>query len=343
MHLPRPRRRLPRSRRIGAIDGDARDAVAGRLVREHAHGRLVAYGRRQCRLVVLDAEDRRQATGSAQVDRLVPLAERRSAFADERQRNSSALLAREGQGHPSYVQRSDCQRSRSRQHAIVEIAGVQVLSIHRRAHLGHLRRQHHANGRRIRSHGERYTEVANHRRDDIANPPAVSAERNAAPQTNPGGVDRFLPERAKALPLKCGVTVSHLAAGEESLEPVVGRAGEDHAAEDLAAFVRREAGANLCTPEEPVAGVEEFVHGSASPLDGADAGRGFSEIGQRGASSGSGLCVARPAGEDAEPQLRGGWHLCRKAGWHLRGRPAPVPARKDSVRRRMRRSASPNR
>ena len=267
--------------RIGAVDGDAGDAVADRLVCEHADGRLVAHGRRQRRLVVLDAEDRRQATGGAQVDRLVPLAERRSTFADERQRNSSALLAREGHGHPGYVQRSDCQRSRSRQHAIVEIADVQVLSVHRRASscpsapTAPCEPSPHPVAWRALRRG-RESSARRHRP-----PPAVSAERIAAPQADPGGVDRFLPERAKALPLKCGVTVSHLAAGEECLEPVVGRAGEDHAAQDLATFVRREAGANLRTPEEPVAGVEEFVHGSASPLAGADAGRGFSEIGQR--------------------------------------------------------------
>ena len=93
---------------IGAVDRDAGDAVAGRLVGEHAHGRLLGHRRRQRRLVVLDAEDRRQLARGAQVDRLVPLAERRAAFADERHARRARTLARRT---PSPCRRSSARRS----------------------------------------------------------------------------------------------------------------------------------------------------------------------------------------------------------------------------------------
>ena len=71
--------------RVGAVDGDARDAVAGApCPRRRATADCVAYRRRQRDLVVLDAEDRRQPLRGAEVDRLVPFAERGAAFADER-------------------------------------------------------------------------------------------------------------------------------------------------------------------------------------------------------------------------------------------------------------------
>ena len=60
---------------VGAVDRQARDAVARRLVGEGAHRRLVVERRRQGGLVVLDAEHRRQPPRRADVDRLVPFAE----------------------------------------------------------------------------------------------------------------------------------------------------------------------------------------------------------------------------------------------------------------------------
>src|SRR5256885_9863489 len=61
---------------------------------EDAHRRLIGERRGQRGLVVLEAEDRRQLPRGAEVDRFVPLAERRSAFADERDRDAVRSLDR---------------------------------------------------------------------------------------------------------------------------------------------------------------------------------------------------------------------------------------------------------
>jgi hypothetical protein len=66
-----------RGHRIGirAVDRDSGHAVAGCLVGKHPNGRLLRHGSRECRLVVLDAEDDGQLARRAHVDGLVPLAE----------------------------------------------------------------------------------------------------------------------------------------------------------------------------------------------------------------------------------------------------------------------------
>ena len=109
-----PRERGRDRVRVRAIDRDARDAVPGRLVGEHAHGGLLADRRRQCRLVVLDAEHRRQFPRRAQVDRLVPLTERGPAFPDERERDAAVRLARERHREPGDGERADRERRRRR-------------------------------------------------------------------------------------------------------------------------------------------------------------------------------------------------------------------------------------
>src|SRR5207244_3797386 len=60
---------------VGAVERHAWNAVAGRLVGEHAHRRLIADRRRERGLIVLDAEDHRQLARRTEVDRLVPLAD----------------------------------------------------------------------------------------------------------------------------------------------------------------------------------------------------------------------------------------------------------------------------
>ena len=160
---PKPRARAlgrPGERRrdrvgIGAVDRDARHAVADRLVGEHADRRLIRDRRRQRRLVVLDAEDRRQPPRGAEVDRLVPLAERRPAFADERDGDAPRSVARERHRHAGDRQRRDRERRRRRQHAPAEIADVQILAVHRRAGLAHLRVEHHPHRGGVRPHRER--------------------------------------------------------------------------------------------------------------------------------------------------------------------------------------------
>ena len=192
---------------IGAVDRDARHAVARRLVGERPHRGLIRHRRRQRGLVVLDAEDRRQPPRGAEVDRLVPLAERRSAFADERDGDALRALARERHRHAGQRQRGDGQRRRRQQDAPVEIAVAEILAVGRRAGLRHLRVQHHAHGGRLGTHGQRGAEIANHRADDVAGPGGRlgslhDAVRRAAAQPHRRAVDRFLPQRSEALALQ---------------------------------------------------------------------------------------------------------------------------------------------
>ena len=66
------------------------------------------------------------------------------------------------------------------------------------------------------------------------------------------GVDRFLPERTKALPLERSSGPANRPAGEERLELVVDRAGEEHAPQHLATLLSRKARADLLATNEPV-------------------------------------------------------------------------------------------
>jgi hypothetical protein len=101
-----------------------------------------------------------------------------------------------------------------------------------------LRVQHHPDRRGVRSHCERGAEVADERCDDVAIPRAVRASiQIAAPQPNNRGVNRLLPERAKALSLKGCRLVADLAGRKERLEPIVERARENHPAQYLAALL----------------------------------------------------------------------------------------------------------
>src|SRR4029450_5168161 len=99
---------------------------------------------------------------------------------------------------------------------------------------------HLSGPRRTRRHRQLEAEIANDGRDDVAAPAVRRLVRVAAPQADPRRVDRFLPERAETLALERGVLVADLAAGEERLQPVVSRAGEDHPAQNLEAFLRRQ-------------------------------------------------------------------------------------------------------
>ena len=136
--LRRPREAAGDRFRVGAVEGDSRNAVARRLVGEDPDGRLVGDRRRERGLVVLHAEDRRSARGGAEVDRLVPLTERGAALADEGQCDSGLAPAAEGQRHAGGRQRGDGERRRRRQDAARHVADVEVLAVHRRAGLAHL-------------------------------------------------------------------------------------------------------------------------------------------------------------------------------------------------------------
>ncbi len=266
---------------IRAVDRNPGNPVACGFVGEHADGGLLAHGRRERRLVVLHAEDRRELPHRAEIDRLVPLAERRSALAHERDRHAAAAIARECERHARERERADAERRGSRQDAVAHVAHVQVLAVHGRAGLPHLRRHHGAHRVRLGPHRERRAEIANQRRDDVAAPLGLLAEAVAAPQPDRGRVNRFLSERSKSLALERGVAVPHLATGEERLEAIVGRARQHHAAQDLAALVRRQGLPDRGASQESVARIHELVDRKLETLRRVDAGRRLERLARR--------------------------------------------------------------
>ena len=120
------------------------------------------------------------------------------------------------------------ERSNRRPDAVLHVADVQVLSVHRRTGLSHLRRQHATNRLRLRTHGDGYAKISNQRRDDITSPLVSLAIIIAAAQTDRGGVNRLLAKRAKTLALKHRVAVSHFTVREKCLQAIVGGARDDH-------------------------------------------------------------------------------------------------------------------
>ena len=278
--------------RIGAVDGDARNAVPERLVGEDARRGVLGHRRRQRRLVVLQAEHRGQLAHGAQVDGLVPLAERRTALADERQSDPPRPLAPEPHREAGDAQRSDRQRRRRRQHAPGPVAGVQVLAEHRRTGLAHLRAEHLPHGLFVVAHRQRDAEVANDRREHVAVPRAVRILiLRPAPQPDAAGVDGLLSERAEALTLKRLVAPADLAAHEELLEPIVDGARQHHAAQNLAPLVSRQRDANRFAREKAVARLDDLRTRLLQPLDRGHARRRLVDAVRRGQQ------VVEPLGE----------------------------------------------
>ena len=319
----------PRERRrdlvgVGAVDRDAGNAVARGLVGEDADRGLLAHGRRERGLVVLDREHRRQPARGAQVDGLVPLAERGAALADEGQGHAAAAVAGKGERHPGHGQRADGQRRGGGQNAPREIADVQVLAVHRRSGLPHLRGEDLTHGLGRRTHRERHTEIANHRRDDVARPGAVLVVRLATTEPNARRVDGFLTERSEPLALKRRVAVADFPAGEERLQPRVGRAGEDHAAQDFAALVGRERGADRGPVEKAVARLHELISSQLKTGGRFDAGRRLQPFGrgdvlqpspERGVEGRAQRVERRLVGADrALARVERGAHRCDREG-----------------------------
>ena len=196
----------------------------------------------------------------AQVDRLVPFSKRRAALADERQRHAARPFAPERHRHAGDGQRRRGQRRGRRQDAVREVVDVQVFAVERLADLSHLRVEHHANGAWLRPHRQGDAEIANHRANHVAGPPAlVVTIGSAAAQPDPGGIDRFLAERAESLALERRGAVLHLAAGEEDLEAVVGGARQHHAAQDFDPFLRRQRRLDRRAAQEAVARLGELA------------------------------------------------------------------------------------
>ena len=254
---PRERRRDPV--RVGAVERDPGNSVSRGLLGEDAHRGLFRDRSRERGLVVLDAEDRRESSRRAEVNRLVPFAERRAPFSDVGDADATGAVAGERHRHARDRQRRDRQRRGGRQIAPAEVSDVEVLAFHRRPRLSHLRGKRESNGLGMRPHRQRGAEVADERRDDVALPRSVrSAVLLAATQANCRRVDRLLTQRPEALPLERGVSVPDFAAREESLQAVVGRARQDHPAQDLDPLLGRERGLERFATQESVARFEEL-------------------------------------------------------------------------------------
>ena len=272
--LRRPRERRGDRLGIRSIDGDARHAVTGRLVGKHARRRVLVHRRRQRRLVVLQTEHGRQLPHRAEIDRLVPFAQRRSALADERERDASGALAPEAHGQPGDVERADRERRGRGQHTPGPIPRVQVFARHRRSGLPHLRREDLPHGVLVVPHGERNADVADDRRHDVAAPAAIlPSPGRPAPQPDAAGVHRFLPERAEPLALERPLAPPDLAAHEELLQSRVDGSRDHHAAQDLAALIGRERGADGLAGEKPVARLDDLGARLLQPFDRRYAGR----------------------------------------------------------------------
>jgi hypothetical protein len=114
----------------------------------------------------------------------------------------------------------------------------------------------------LRSHRQHDAEITNQRSNDVTAPTLrIALIGSSTAQAQGRCVNGFLAQRAKTFTLKRRVAVSHLGAGEEQLEPVVGGAGEHHAAENLPAFGRGEGCLDGRATQEPVACVEQLFDG----------------------------------------------------------------------------------
>ena len=238
-------------------------------------------GVESARLIVLDREDGRELAGRAQVDRLVPLAERRAAFADERDGDAPAAVAGEGESHPCDRERPDGKGRSGGQYPPRQIADVEIFPVHRRPGFGHLRRQHHLHGLGSRPHRQRRTEIADDRRDHVAPPRVSVAMRVAAAEPDARGVDGLLPKRSKPFALERRLAVADFPAGKERLEPVIDRPREHHAAQDLSSLVGRQRGTDGGAAEEAVAGVHELVGRQLESPGSVDSWGCFCALGRR--------------------------------------------------------------
>ena len=155
---------------------------------------------------------------------------------------------------------------------------MQIFAVQGRTGLADLRAQNHGDRVVVVPHRERDAEIANHRRDHVAGPGAVVAAVLRAPlQPEAAGVDSLLAKRAEALPRERLHAPAHFAAHEELLQPVVDRARETHAAQDLLALVVGERGRNGLALQPAIAGVEHVRARLFEPPDGRHAGRGLVE------------------------------------------------------------------
>ena len=279
--LGRPRERHRNLVGVGAVDRDPGNPVTLRLVGEHPHRGLFGHRRRQRRLVVLQTEHGGQPPRGAQVDRFVPLAERRTALADEGHHHPAGPGARERQRHARQGQRARGERRRRRQDPEREVADVQILAVHRRPGLPHLRRQHHPNRLGRGTHRQHHAEVADDRRHDVPVPVPAGAKIGTPPQPDRGRVNGLLPQRSESLALKRGVAEPDFAAGEQGFQAVVGGARQDHAAQDLAALAGGERGPDRGPAQEAIARRDDFRDGGREARLGRHTGSGLAQPARR--------------------------------------------------------------
>ena len=170
----------------------------------------------------------------------MPLAERRPALADERQRDAAGALARERHRHArrssacaiaSGAAAGRMPQSKSPTCRSLPSIGGPALPICAFRTM-----------RTVSASGRIASATPRSRMSGATTSPRHGRRRpgSASPRRSriAGRVDRLLPERAESLSLERHAAVAHLAAREERLQPVVGRARQDHAAQDLDALLR---------------------------------------------------------------------------------------------------------
>ena len=108
--------------------------------------------------------------------------------------------------------------------------------------------------------------ITNQGGDDIPTPLTILPESLAAPETDCGGVDRFLAKRAKTLSLEGRVAIAHLSADEKGLQTVIDRSGQQHPAKDLAPLLGAQRRLARGPTKESLPGSHHLLDGRVEPL-----------------------------------------------------------------------------
>ena len=212
--------------RIGAVDRDARNPVADRLVGKDAHRRLFADRGGQGRLIVLDGKT---AGSFRTAQTLMASCHSPSDDPPSPMKHSATrpdCFARERKGEAGNRDRPVPSGATAGRMPYSHIADMQIFAVHRRSGFSHLRRQHPANHLRLGTHGDRDAEIANERCDDIAAPLVPVAVLVTAAETNRRAVDRFLSQRTEPFALEDRLAVADFAVRKQRLQAIVGRPGD---------------------------------------------------------------------------------------------------------------------
>ena len=189
---------------IGAVDRDAGDAVAGRLVREHAHRRLLGDRRRERRLVVL--RRRRSPAAGARAQRLIaschspsdeppspmnetatrPVPSRQNAMRHAGDGRAIRSTAAPAAGSTPQPKSPTCRSLPSIGGPALPICALSTMPTTRLVVAGRI--------------ASATPEVADHRRDDVAVPRAVGAAKRRRRGAGGSRRRRSLPGRAIGSP-----------------------------------------------------------------------------------------------------------------------------------------------